>query len=141
MAKQKLDAVTKNGRTHPGGGVFDGARVERVVALGSALSDPIRVKMLGMMAEGRACCDLPDLGAPAGDRDAGICVCEFQDAFGVGQSRVSYHMRKLKDAGLVREEKRGKWSFYSLDREIASRLLDETTAYLVPGGPELADGC
>jgi ArsR family transcriptional regulator len=30
----------------------------------------------------------------------------------MGQSRVSYHMRKLKDAGLVREERRSKWSFY-----------------------------
>ena len=33
-------------------------------------------------------------------------------------------MKKLKDAGLVREERRGEWSFYSLDREAASELLD-----------------
>ena len=32
-------------------------------------------------------------------------------------------MRKLKDAGLVREEKRGRWSFYSLDEEAVRRLL------------------
>jgi ArsR family transcriptional regulator len=44
----------------------------------------------------------------------------------MGQSRVSYHMRRLKGAGLVREERRGKWSFYSLDREAAGRLLAET---------------
>jgi ArsR family transcriptional regulator len=88
--------------------------------------------MLGMLAaeaaEGRACCDLPDLGAPvAGETDSpGICVCEFEGYYGVGQSRVSYHMRKLKEAGLVREERRGKWSFYSLDREVAGQLLAET---------------
>jgi len=42
----------------------------------------------------------------------------------MGQSKVSYHMRKLKDAGLVREERRGKWSFYSLDEEAVRGLLD-----------------
>jgi DNA-binding transcriptional ArsR family regulator len=58
-------------------------------------------------------------------QNRGICVCEFEDYFGMGQSRISYHMRKLKDAGLVREERRGKWSFYSLERETAGRLLAE----------------
>ena len=94
-------------------------RVERLVALGHALSDPLRVRMLGVMAAGRGCCDFVDLGVPASDEDEGICVCEFENLFGMGQSKVSYHMRKLKDAGLVREEKRGKWSFYSLDRQAA----------------------
>jgi ArsR family transcriptional regulator len=106
-------------------------RVDRLVALGSALSDPIRVRMLTMMAEGRSCCDLPDLGVPAQDADNGICVCEFEDYFGMGQSKVSYHMKKLKEAGLVREEGRGRWSFYSLDREAAGRLLGEAADHLL----------
>ena len=105
-------------------------RVERLVALGRALSDPIRVRMLGMMAEGRSCCDLPDLGAPVDEGSPGICVCEFEDYFGMGQSKVSYHVRKLKDAGLVHEEKRGKWSFYSLDRDAAQALLSEAERQL-----------
>ena len=109
-------------------------RVERLVAFGRALSDPIRVRMVGMMAEaaasGRGCCGLPDLGVPAGEGDVGICVCEFQDRFVMGQSKVSYHMRRLKDAGLVREEKRGKWSFYSLDREAAREVLGDTAEQL-----------
>jgi ArsR family transcriptional regulator len=104
-------------------------QVERLVALGRALSDPIRVKMLGMMAERRSCCDLPDLGAPTGEGNPGTCVCEFEDYFGMGQSKVSYHVRKLKEAGLVREEKRGKWSFYSLDREAAGDLLGKAAAH------------
>ncbi len=100
-------------------------RVTRLVALGQALSDPIRVRMLGMMGEGRDCCGLSDLGVPAGEgEDPGICVCEFEDYFGMGQSRVAYYMRKLKDAELVREERRGKWSFYSLDEEVLRGLLD-----------------
>ena len=86
--------------------------------------------MLGMMAEGRGCCDLPDLGAPADRDDPGICVCEFEDYFGMGQSKVSYHVRKLKEAGLVREQKRGKWSFYALDRQVACRLLTEAEEHL-----------
>ena len=111
-------------------------RVARLVALGQALSDRIRVRMLGLMAaaagEGRGCCGLPNLGAPveAGEENPGVCVCEFEDYFGMGQSKVSYHLRKLKDAGLVREEKRGKWSFYSLNRDAAQALLSEAERYL-----------
>jgi len=105
-------------------------RVGRLVALGGALSDPIRVRMLGMMAGGRGCCSLPDCGVPAEDQDAGICVCEFEAYFGMGQSKVSYHMKKLKSAGLVHEEKRGRWSFYSLSRHAANGLLVETATHL-----------
>ncbi len=115
-------------------------RVERLVALGHALSDPIRVRMLGMMAAGRGCCDFVDLGVPANGEDAGICVCEFEDLFGMGQSKVSYHMRKLKDAGLVREEKRGKWSFYSLDRQAADALLSDAMAHFMFGSVERGQG-
>jgi ArsR family transcriptional regulator len=42
-------------------------------------------------------------------------------------------MKKLKDAGLVREERRGKWSFYSLDREATGELLGEATDRLLSG--------
>lgn len=111
-------------------------RVARLVALGQALSDPIRVRMLGLMAaaarEGRGCCGLPDLGAPVdvGEENIGVCVCEFEDVFGMGQSKVSYHVRKLKEAALIYEEKRGKWSFYSVDQEAVQGLLNETAGYL-----------
>lgn len=137
MAKQDLAVVEDNGRRAQEDGAGE-ARTERLVALGRALSDPIRVRMLGMMAEaassGRGCCGLPDLGAPAGEGDAGICVCEFEDVFGMGQSKVSYHMRKLKDAGLVEEEKRGRWSFYSLNGDAARGLLGEAAGHLGIGG-------
>ena len=117
--------------------------VDRLVALGQALSDPIRVRMLGMMADGRGCCDFSGSGVPATEGEEGICVCEFEDEFGMGQSKVSYHMRKLKDAGLVREERRGKWSFYSLDRGAAGELLGEAADRLL-SGPEkrsVGGGC
>jgi ArsR family transcriptional regulator len=59
------------------------------------------------------------------------------------QSKVSYHMKKLREAGLVREEKRGKWSFYSVDREVAGALLGEASVHLLPAGPAnpSEDGC
>ena len=119
MGSKELGVLEENGvrRDEPEEGE------ERLVALGRALSDPIRVRMLGMMADGRGCCDFSGSGVPADEGDEGICVCEFEDHFGMGQSKVSYHVRKLKDAGLVREERRGKWSFYSLDREAAGELL------------------
>jgi ArsR family transcriptional regulator len=91
--------------------------------------------MLAIMAEGRSCCDLPDLGVPVTESAEGICVCEFEDVFGMGQSKVSYHVRKLKEVGLVREKKRGRWSFYSLDREAAGELLGEAADSLL-SGPE-----
>ena len=128
MPKQTLGVISENGRAS--GDVYDGARIGRLVALGGALSDPIRVTMLGMMAGGRGCCSLPDCGVPAEDQDAGICVCEFEAYFGMGQSKVSYHMKKLKEAGLVHEERRGRWSFYSLSRAAAVGLLAETADHL-----------
>ncbi|MEW6638351.1 MAG: metalloregulator ArsR/SmtB family transcription factor [Actinomycetota bacterium] len=115
--------------------VHEKERTEQIVALGRALSDPIRVRMLGMLAAaavgGRGCCGLPENGASAGGGDAdGICVCELENYYGMGQSKVSYHLGRLKDAGLVRERKRGRWTFYSLDREVAEDLLRETSDYL-----------
>jgi ArsR family transcriptional regulator, arsenate/arsenite/antimonite-responsive transcriptional repressor len=116
---------------------------ERLVALGRALSDPIRVRMLSMMADGRGCCGFSASGVPAAEGDEGICVCEFEEHFGMGQSKVSYHMKKLKDAGLVREERRGKWSFYTLDREAASGLLGEAADRLLSGAEKrsVVGGC
>ena len=139
MSGENLGVVEENGvrRDDPDEGV------ERLVALGRALSDPIRVRMLGMMAEGRGCCDFSGSGVPAEEGEEGICVCEFEDHFGMGQSKVSYHMRKLKEAGLVREERRGKWGFYSIDREAAGELLGEAADRLLLG-PErrgVSGGC
>ena len=57
----------------------------------------------------------------------------------MGQSKVSYHMKKLKDAGLVLEERRGKWAFYSIDREAAAELLGEAADRLL-SGPERRSG-
>jgi ArsR family transcriptional regulator, arsenate/arsenite/antimonite-responsive transcriptional repressor len=140
VSTKELGVVEENDARK--GGTEDGG-VERLVALGRALSDPIRVRMLSMMAEGRGCCDFSEAGVPVEEGEEGICVCEFEEAFSMGQSKVSYHMKKLKDAGLVREERHGKWTFYSLDREAASGLLGEAADHLLSDAPKrsVAGGC
>ena len=139
MSTRELGVVEKNGARREA----QDKGVDRLVALGRAFSDPIRVRMLSMMAEGRSCCDFSDSGVPAVEGEEGICVCEFEDQFGMGQSKVSYHMKKLKDAGLVHEERRGKWSFYTLDREAAGGLLDEAADRLLSGAEKrsVVDEC
>jgi ArsR family transcriptional regulator len=132
VSTKELGVVEENGARK--GGPEEG--VERLVALGRALSDPIRVRMLSMMAEGRGCCDFSASGVPVEEGEEGICVCEFEEAFSMGQSKVSYHMKKLKDAGLVHEERHGKWTFYTLDREAASGLLGEAADHLLSGADQ-----
>ena len=100
---------------------------ERLTLVAKALSDPIRLGMLDVMAQGRACCGLPEpseRGVPGAGDPEGICVCDFQEHFSLGQSKVSYHLRVLREAGLVREEARGKWSFYAIDGEAATEAFE-----------------
>lgn len=44
------------------------------------------------------------------------CVCEFVEIFNISQSAISQHLRKLRDVGLVRENRKGQWIFYSLNQ-------------------------
>lgn len=103
------------------------SEVEKLTRVAKALADPIRLGMLDVMAQGRSCCGLPEpsqRGVPGGGDPLGICGCDFQEHFGLAQSKVSYHLRVLREAGLVREEARGKWTFHSIDGEAAARALD-----------------
>ncbi|MBT2733485.1 metalloregulator ArsR/SmtB family transcription factor [Bacillus sp. ISL-7] len=45
------------------------------------------------------------------------CVCEFLEVFDMSQPSISQHLRKLKDAGMVKEERRGQWIYYSLNSQ------------------------
>ena len=119
----------------------DDRQVERMAALAKALADPIRLCMLGLMAEGRGCCGLPDpasRGVPGVTDPQGICVCEFQERFGLGQSKTSYHLRVLRDAGLVTEKTRGKWTFYELNGEAVEQALHQFQETLKPSASATA---
>lgn len=51
------------------------------------------------------------------------CVCEFVEIFKISQPAVSQHIRKLKDAGLVKETRKGQWTIYSLTTDAISFSL------------------
>lgn len=64
-----------------------------------ALSDPTRLGIIMRLTGGER------------------CVCELTDALDAAQSRLSFHLRVLKDAGLIRDRRDGRWVHYSLNRE------------------------
>ncbi|GGH21188.1 ArsR/SmtB family transcription factor [Paenibacillus segetis] len=53
-----------------------------------------------------------------------MCVCHLVELLETTQPNMSQHLRKLKDAGLVREERRGQWIYYSLHIEDKPHLHD-----------------
>ena len=64
-------------------------------------------------------------------RDGERCVCVLGDACGAAQSRLSYHLRVLKEAGILRDRRDGRWSYYCIEpaaEEMASNLLRLFTA-------------
>jgi ArsR family transcriptional regulator len=50
------------------------------------------------------------------------CVCNLTDILDTGQSRLSFHLKTLKDAGLVRDRRQGRWIYYSLDADAILEL-------------------
>jgi len=64
-------------------------------------------------------------------RDGERCVCELQDALGAAQSRLSFHLRVLKDAGLLSDRKEGRWVYYSLNGDGIAEL-EEAAIKLKP---------
>lgn len=63
---------------------------------------------------------------------AETCVCDLIDALGLAQPLVSYHLGKLKKAGLVQSRREAQWTYYSLDPDAWSRLMDPLSALLRP---------
>lgn len=62
-----------------------------------ALSEPLRIKVLDLL------------------RSQELCVCELCEILGVTQSKLSFHLKTLKEAGLVRSRQEGRWIYYSLN--------------------------
>lgn len=58
----------------------------------------------------------------------------------MGQSSFSYHLGKLKEVGLIPEEKRGRWSFYSLGRGAVRDLLGGAFDRFAPDDAETPRG-
>ena len=79
---------------------------EVTAALFKALADPHRVRVINLLAVS---------GKP-------VCVCDLTDTLGLSQPTVSFHMKKLVDAGLLEREQRGVWAYYSLRPDVIQRL-------------------
>lgn len=75
---------------------IDRARAARLATLARALGDPTRLQLVDVLRE------------HAGE----VCVCELQPLFDIGQSTLSEHLKKLRDAGIVGVERRGLWAYY-----------------------------
>ena len=60
----------------------------------------------------------------AGER----CVCDLTDDLEASQSRLSFHLKTLKDAGLVTDRREGRWVYYALRRELLDEIVHFTDA-------------
>ncbi|MDQ0338084.1 ArsR family transcriptional regulator [Caldalkalibacillus uzonensis] len=54
-----------------------------------------------------------------------ICVCDMCELFDMPQSKLSYHLKILLDAGLIDKETKGTWSYYGINTEAIKHLLSE----------------
>ncbi len=70
---------------------------DSLVAGFHALSDPIRIQVLELL------------------RSQELCVCELCEHLGITQSKLSFHLKNLKEADLVRSRQEGRWIYYSLN--------------------------
>jgi ArsR family transcriptional regulator, arsenate/arsenite/antimonite-responsive transcriptional repressor len=68
------------------------------------------------------------------------CVCELTDALDAAQSRLSFHLRVLKEAGLVTDRREGRWMYYTLNAEKLADVADLAQTLATPL-PARADGC
>src|SRR6185295_12946993 len=50
------------------------------------------------------------------------CVCELTDALDAAQSRLSFHLKTLRDAGLVTDRRQGRWVYYTLNRDVLNEI-------------------
>lgn len=71
----------------------------------------------------KALADLNRLKLVSCLKNGEVCVCDFVDVLGISQPAVSQHLRKLKEAGIVKERRVGTWKHYSLVDELTPVVL------------------
>lgn len=87
-----------------------GATIRRSAHMFHALSDETRLAILARLRHGEQ------------------CVCELTQALDAAQSRLSFHLKTLKDAGLVTDRKAGRWTYYAIDPGALAALEEELEA-------------
>jgi len=101
-----------------------GSNVDRAARLFHALSDGTRLSILHRLRFGER------------------CVCDLTDDLDAAQSRLSFHLKVLKDAGLVMDRREGRWMYYTLNADTlaeASAMVDALAA--TPSAAERRSGC
>src|SRR6476646_2840133 len=70
------------------------------------------------------------------------CVCDLTDALDAAQSRLSFHLKVLKDAGLVSDRREGRWMYYTLNQEARGEVAGLVDAIAsTPTAAERKSGC
>jgi ArsR family transcriptional regulator, arsenate/arsenite/antimonite-responsive transcriptional repressor len=82
-------------------------QAERIAPLLKALADPVRLRLLSLVAS---------------HRDGEACVCDLNDAFELSQPTISHHLKVLHEVGLLDRSKRGVWVYYSTRPEALKDL-------------------
>ena len=77
------------------------------------------------------------------DENGAVCVCDIESSFGMIQSRISRHLKILKEAGFLKVERKGRWAYYSIRSPLDTfrqNVLKEIS-YLDIDLPTLKSGC
>lgn len=94
---------------------------DAVQQIALALSDPLRLAILDLLAAGRttACASPYDPCLPEA-----LCAADLQQHLGaMTPSKLAYHLKELREAGLVREQRRGKWVYYELNHATLQQFV------------------
>jgi ArsR family transcriptional regulator len=86
---------------------LSGEQAEQVAPLLKALAEPVRLRLMSLVAS--------HAGGEA-------CVCDLNDAFDLSQPTISHHLKVLHEAGLLDREKRGVWVYYRARTEALASL-------------------
>ena len=95
----------------------------RAVQIFHALSDETRLRILERLRHGER------------------CVCELTDALDAAQSRLSFHLKTLKDAGLVTDRREGRWMYYAIDRDAIAEAAELVAALKPTASRSGRTGC
>lgn len=84
---------------------MDENEAERIAPMFKALGDPVRLRLIALIA--------------AQDE---ICVCNLTPHFALSGPTISHHLRQLREAGLIRSQRRGTWIYYRINPDAVSAL-------------------
>jgi ArsR family transcriptional regulator len=85
-----------------------------IIARLQAIAEPTRARIVALLGHGEH------------------CVCDVGDTLALSPALVSHHLRALRDSGLLRERRSGRWVYYSLDLDALEKLRAAVSDLLTP---------